>query len=139
MTNEPDEPDEPEMDDSSWLQWASQEPVELEVSRVLRANPGTTIRHLAAKVWIDVEDPDNKMLVAILQLAPCPLETLRGFIEEGMAWLVTASPSLVFFAIPKELDDQLLLAARIGAASLIGRTRMDGNAPANDDNDGRRA
>lgn len=128
---------EPDMDDSSWLQWVSQDPAELEISRVFREGPGTTIDTLAATVQIDAEDPDNQTLVAILELAPCPLDAMGGLIEEGMAWLVTASPSMVFFAIPKDFSEQLLLAARMGAASLIGRTRTDGKSPANKDNYGR--
>jgi hypothetical protein len=104
------------------------------------------IRTFACTHEVDEQDPDNELLLEHMMRKPRPPtdqvasdglseDTLPGLeiapssprgalleaLTEGARLLATASATLFYFAIPSARNAQLLVAARIGAASLVGR------------------
>jgi hypothetical protein len=104
------------------------------------------IRAFACTHEVDEQDPDNELLLEHmlrkprppsdqvasdelsedvlpgLEIAPSsPREALLEALTEGARLLATVSATLSYFAIPSAPNAQLLVAARIGAASLVGR------------------
>jgi hypothetical protein len=116
-------------DNDDWLEWDTQPWAADEVPVTLRAFvEEAMLDKVACRFWIDGQDPDNEMLLAHLgRRSDAEAEAaLLEAIHAGARLLVKASATLAFFAIPQDPDQQMALAARIGAASLVGLARGDG-------------
>jgi len=131
---DPDNMGEPEdlsdEDGDDWADWDKQRPADRDLPGAIRAFvQAAMIDKLTCSFWIDRQNPDNQMLVEYLDLRSDDefSGALLEAIHEGMRLLAPASATLAFFAIPKDPGQQVVLAARVGSASLLGLARGEGS------------